>query len=314
LDRPKDKTRLVSEVGEARPSAESKSKNWFDQHSPQVRELEFTLHLLWRSPLVAAGILLVGLFAFVAIFAQWIAPYGPEERFWNFTQRPPSWQFPFGTDATGGDVFSRIIWAARLDLIIAFTVVASAILIGSVLGATSGFFGGAFDEALMRITDVFLAFPALILAMAVAAALGRNLTNLTIALIVVWWPTYARLVRGQVLAEKEKLYVDAARAVGAGPARIIFRHILPNSIFPVIVQATLDLGGVILTAAGLSFIGFGAGAGVAEWGLMISDGRGYFFQSPWISTFPGLAIVLSSLGLNLIGDGLRDVLDPRLRR
>jgi len=272
------------------------------------------LYLLRQSPLVVVGFALIGLFIAVAIFAPWLAPHGAEERFWQMPQLPPSWQFPFGTDTTGGDILSRVIWAARLDLAIALIVVISAIVIGSILGAVSGFLGRAFDEILMRITDVFLAFPALILAMAVAAALGRSLTNLTIALIVVWWPTYARLIRGQVLAEKEKLYVDAARAVGAKPTRIIFRHVLPNAIFPIIVQATLDLGGVILTAAGLSFIGFGAGAGVAEWGMMIADGRSYLFQSPWIATFPGLAILFSSLGLNLVGDGLRDVLDPRLRR
>jgi len=292
----------------------SRSRTWWEERAPQVRELKFTLYLLKQSPLVVVGFALVGLFIAFAILAPWIAPHGPEERFWQMPQEPPSWEFPFGTDTTGGDILSRVIWGARLDLAIALTVVISAIIIGSVLGAVSGFMGRAFDEVLMRITDVFLAFPALILAMAVAAALGRNLTNLTIALVVVWWPTYARLIRGQVLAEKEKLYVDAARAIGAKPSRIIFRHVLPNAIFPVIVQATLDLGGVILTAAGLSFIGFGAGAGVAEWGLMIADGRSYLFQSPWIATFPGLAILLSSLGLNLVGDGLRDVLDPRLRR
>jgi len=150
--------------------------------------------------------------------------------------------------------------------------------------------------------------------MTIAAALGRNLTNLTIALIIVWWPAYARLIRGQVLSEREKLYVEAARAVGAPTRRIIFRHVLPNSIYPLLVNATLDLGGVILTAAGLSFIGFGAGAGIAEWGRMIADGRNYLFQSPWLATFPGLAILLSALAMNLVGDGLRDVLDPRLRR
>ena len=294
--------------------AAPKRGTWWEERAPQIREFKFTVYLLRQSPLVVVGFALIGLFIAVAIFAPWIAPHGPEERFWQLPQQPPSWQFPFGTDTTGGDILSRVIWGARLDLAIALTVVMSAIIIGSILGSVSGFLGRAFDEILMRITDVFLAFPALILAMAVAAALGRNLTNLTIALIVVWWPTYARLIRGQVLAEKEKLYVDAARAVGAGPRRIIFRHVLPNSIFPIIVQATLDLGGVILTAAGLSFIGFGAGAGVAEWGLMIADGRSYLFQSPWIATFPGLAILFSSLGLNLVGDGLRDVLDPRLRR
>lgn len=304
----------MQETSKALETSSSKRRGWFEERAPQIREFKFTLHLLRQSPLVVVGFALIGLFIVVAIFAPWIAPHGGEERFWQMAQRPPSWQFPFGTDTTGGDIFSRVIWAARLDIAIALIVVISAIVIGSILGAVSGFLGRAFDEILMRITDVFLAFPALILAMAVAAALGRSLTNLTIALMVVWWPTYARLIRGQVLAEKEKLYVDAARAVGAKPTRIIFRHVLPNAIFPIIVQATLDLGGVILTAAGLSFIGFGAGAGVAEWGLMIADGRSYLFQSPWIATFPGLAILFSSLGLNLVGDGLRDVLDPRLRR
>jgi peptide/nickel transport system permease protein len=226
----------------------------------------------------------------------------------------PSWKHLFGTDVSGGDVFSRVIWGTRIDLTIAIVVVLSASVVGSAIGAFSGFKGGKIDEVLMRVTDIFLAFPGLILAMAIAAALGRNLGNLTIALTVVWWPPYARLIRGQVLSEREKLYVEAARAAGASPMRIIFRHVLPNSIYPLLVNATLDLGGVILTAAGLSFIGFGAGAGVAEWGLMIADGRNYLFESPWMATFPGLAILFSSLSLNLVGDGLRDVLDPRLRR
>ena len=253
-------------------------------------------------------------FVMMAVFAPWIAPYGPEERIWSEPRQPPSLRHFFGTDVSGGDVFSRVIWGARIDLTIALVVVVSAAAVGSAIGAFSGFKGGKADEVIMRVTDVFLAFPGLILAMAIAAALGRNLNNLTIALVAVWWPAYARLTRGQVLSEREKLYVEAAKAAGAGLFRTIFRHILPNSIYPLLVNATLDLGGVILTAAGLSFIGFGAGAGVAEWGLMISDGRNYLFESPWMATFPGFAILLSSLSLNLVGDGLRDVLDPRLRR
>jgi peptide/nickel transport system permease protein len=288
--------------------------SWIKDLEPQWREFKFTIYLLRQSPLVVAGFIIISIFIIAAIFAPWIAPYGPEERIWNEQMQPPSLKHLFGTDENGGDIFSRVIWGARIDLLIALAVVGSAALIGSVIGSISGYMGGKIDEALMRVTDVFLAFPGLILAMAIAAALGRNLINLTIALIVVWWPSYARLIRGVALSEREKLYVEAAKAIGAKNARIVFRHILPNVIYPLLVNATLDLGSVILTAAGLSFIGFGAGAGIAEWGRMISDGRNYLFQAPWMATFPGLAILLSSLALNLVGDGLRDVLDPRLRR
>jgi len=290
--------------------SDSLLKRW----QPQIRELRFTIYLLRQSPLVVLGFAMLASFIMMAVFAPWIAPYGPEERIWSEPRQPPSLRHFFGTDVSGGDVFSRVIWGARIDLTIALVVVVSAAAVGSAIGAFSGFKGGKADEVIMRVTDVFLAFPGLILAMAIAAALGRNLNNLTIALVAVWWPAYARLTRGQVHSEREKLYVEAAKAAGAGLFRTIFRHILPNSIYPLLVNATLDLGGVILTAAGLSFIGFGAGAGVAEWGLMISDGRNYLFESPWMATFPGFAILLSSLSLNLVGDGLRDVLDPRLRR
>ena len=292
----------------------SRIDSWREDLAPRIRELRFTAYLLSQSPLVVAGFVLMFAFIVMAVFAPFIAPYGPEERIWIAKLQPPSMEHIFGTDESGGDIFSRLVWASRIDLAIAVTVVLMAIALGASMGAVSGFIGGKTDEVLMRVTDVFLAFPPLILAMTIAAALGRNLTNLTIALIIVWWPGYARLVRGQVLSEREKLYVEAARAAGASRSRVIFRHVLPNSIYPLLVNATLDLGGVILTAAGLSFIGFGAGAGIAEWGRMIADGRNYMFQSPWMATFPGLAILLSSLSLNLVGDGLRDVLDPRLRR
>ena len=282
--------------------------------SPQIREFRFAIHLLRQSPLVVVGIVLTAAIFAAALAAPWIAPYGSEQRLWDQRIQPPSAIHWFGTDESGGDVFSRIVWGSRLDITIALVVVSAACIIGSAVGAVAGFFGGRIDEVVMRITDIFLAFPALILAMTIAAALGRNLTNLTIALMVVWWPGYSRLIRGQILSEREKPYVEAARAVGASTRRIILRHVLPNSIYPLLVSATLDLGGVILTAAGLSFIGFGAGAGVAEWGRMISDGRNYLFQAPWMATFPGLAILITALSLNLVGDGLRDVLDPRLRR
>ncbi|MDF1541153.1 MAG: ABC transporter permease, partial [Candidatus Thorarchaeota archaeon] len=221
----------------------------------------------------------------------------------------------WGADNYGGDVFSRIIWGAQTDIRIALTVVAVALSIGAVIGAASGYYGGKLDELVMRITDVFFAFPGLILAMAIVMALGqRNLDNISIALMITWWPAYARLVRGQVLSEREKLYVEAARSVGASDTRILLFHIIPNTIQPVIVQATMDIGGVLLTAAGLSYIGFGPPVGTPEWGLMIASGQEYLLSAPWMSTFPGLAILVTALAFNLVGDGIRDILDPKLRR
>ena len=221
----------------------------------------------------------------------------------------------WGTDDTGGDVYSRIVWAASTDLRISVTIVIVAITAGAVIGAASGYYGGKLDELVMRITDIFFAFPGLILAMAIVMALGeRNLDNIALALMITWWPVYARLVRGQVLAEREKLYVEAARSVGASDSRILFTHIIPNTFQPLIVQATMDTGGVLLTAAGLSYIGFGPPAGVAEWGLMISTGQQFLTIAPWMSMFPGLAILVTALAFNLVGDGIRDILDPKLRR
>jgi peptide/nickel transport system permease protein len=250
----------------------------------------------------------------IALLAPLIAPYGAEERNWAETKLPPNTNHLFGTDNTGGDVFSRVIWATRLDFSVAIIVVGISMIIGASLGVISGFSSGVLDELIMRITDVFMSFPPFILAMAIAATLGRSVENLMIALIIVWWPTYARLVRGQVLSEKEKLYVESAKAIGAKPLRIMFKHILPNSIYPLIVASTLELGTVIMSIAGLSLIGFGVPPGSAEWGRMIADGRAYMFNQPWISTFPGVAIFIASMGFSLLGDGLRDILDPRLRR
>ncbi|TFH00808.1 MAG: ABC transporter permease, partial [Candidatus Thorarchaeota archaeon] len=275
---------------------------------PRTKETKYSLFLIRRSPLVVAGVIIIAAYIFMAIFAPFITPYGPTERNWNDTLQPPSSTHLWGTDQNGGDVFSMVIWATQIDLKIAITVVAVALIMGSLIGAAAGDFGGAVDEVVMRITDVFFAFPGLILAMAIVAALGeRNLDNISIALMLVWWPTYARLVRGQVLIEREKLYVEAARSVGASDMRILLFHILPNTIQPVIVQATLDMGGVLLTAAGLSFIGFGAAAGTAEWGWMISQGQQHFMDY-WVTFYPGMAILLCALSFNLVGDGVRDIL------
>lgn len=260
------------------------------------------------------GIILITVTVVAGVLAPLIAPYGPEERQWNRTLEAPSPEHVFGTDEIGGDVFSRIIWAIRLDLGLALLIVTGQLVISIVVGSTSGYFGGKVDETLMRVTDVFLAFPGLILAMAVAAALGRNLYNLSLSLVVTGWAGDTRLVRSVILSEREKLYVEAARAVGASRRRIVFRHVLPNAIYPLLVSVTLGLGGTILGFAGLSFIGFGAGSGMAELGYMIALGRDYLYRSPWVAGFPGLAIFVIVLGFNLVGDGLRDILDPRLRR
>lgn len=291
---------------------------WWDlfreDMGPRAKETRYMFYLIRRSPLVIAGIAIIVFYVFLALAAPWITPYGPTERNWYETLQPPSATHLWGTDQNGGDVFSMVIWATQIDLKIAISVVAVALIMGSLVGAAAGYFGGAVDEVVMRITDVFFAFPGLILAMAIVAALGqRNLDNISIALMLVWWPTYARLVRGQVLIEREKLYVEAARSVGASDVRILIFHILPNTIQPVIVQATLDMGGVLLTAAGLSFIGFGAEAGTAEWGWMISQGQNHFMNY-WVTFFPGMAILMCALSFNLVGDGVRDILDPKLRR
>jgi peptide/nickel transport system permease protein len=283
------------------------------KYDSQIREIRYSLYLLRHSALAVFGISLVVCIVILAIFAPYIAPYGAEERIWTDKLQPPSAQHLFGTDDEGGDIFSRVLYAYRLDLVMAGSVVIFAATLGTVLGAIAGFVR-RMDEILMRVTDVFLAVPSLILAMAFGAVLGRTPTNLVIAIAITWWPVYARLVRGQVLVEKQKLYVEAARASGGRPARILFRHVLPNSIYPILVNATIDLGAVILMTASLSFLGFGVEPGVAELGRMVADGSAYVFRDLWVVAFPGLAILLASLGCNLVGDGLRDVLDPRLRR
>ncbi len=272
------------------------------------------IKLLKKSPLAMVGTVLVILFLFVALFAPMLAPYDPIKQDLNNILQPPSKEHPFGTDTLGRDILSRIIYGARISLIVGVLVVTISSIIGIVAGLISGFFGGYIDLIIMRITDLFLSFPALILAMAIAGALGPSLTNTMIAISLVWWPPYARLIRGQVLTVKHKEFVEAATALGQSNLRIMFTHVLPNSLTPAIIQATMDLGAVILTAAGLSFIGFGAQPPTPEWGSMISLGRNYFLKQWWLATFPGLAILITVVGFNLLGDGIRDLLDPRIRR
>jgi peptide/nickel transport system permease protein len=219
-----------------------------------------------------------------------------------------------GTTTFGEDVLTGIILGAAISVRIGIVVVFISTLIGSLLGALSGYFGGHADELIMRITDVFLAIPGLVLALAVAAALGRNLDNVMLALIVVSWPGYTRLVRGQALSVRENTYIEAARASGASELRVITRHLIPNTLSPILVQAAFDTGTIVLVAAGLSFLGLGAQPGTPEWGLMVSTGFEFFPQNWWQVSFSGLMIFLFVFGFNLLGDGVRDIADPRLRR
>jgi len=266
------------------------------------------------NPLNLVAIALIGAFALCALFAPVIAPYDPLLQELGSRLRPPSAEHWLGTDSLGRDIASRILYGARISLLVGVVVVASAGVFGTFVGLVAGYAGGLVDEALMRLTEVFLAFPALILAMAIAGALGPSLTNAIIAIAAVTWAVYARLTRGQILSLRRREFVEAARAMGASRMRIILRHLLPNALAPLMVQASFDMGSSIIAAAGLSFIGFGAQPPTPEWGVMISEGRNFINTQPWLSLFPGLAILLAVGSFNLLGDGLRDAFDPRLSR
>jgi peptide/nickel transport system permease protein len=266
-----------------------------------------------RSTLASAGAVL-----FLAIFlAGAVAPLlipASVVRDVQFGARlaAPSAQNWFGTDDFGRDLFSLVLLAASLDLRVALGVVLGAIVVGTVVGAVAGLVS-RLDEPIMRATDIFLSIPSLVLAMAIASVLGRSVQNLAIALVLVSWPIYCRLMRGQVLTEKQKPYVKSLRTLGVGPVRMIFLHVVPNTLFPVVARAPADVGLILITLAALSYIGFGPGPYVPEWGSLVAAGQAYIFQAPWLVFFPGVAIFLTSLSLNLVGDWARDVFDPRLR-
>jgi peptide/nickel transport system permease protein len=269
---------------------------------------------LRANPLLTVGGVLVLLIVLVAIFAPLLAPAPADAGTATHpldVLRGPSAAHWFGTDQVGRDILSRVIYGTRVSPVIAIIVLAIACAIGIPLGVAAGFLGGWLDELIMRVTDVFLAFPPLLLALALAAVLPASLTSLTIAIAAVWWPWYVRLLRGQAASVAGRPYIEACRALGISRTRIIFRHILPNSITPLLVQVSLDIGGVILTASALSFLGLGAQDPTPDWGLMIAEGQSYFTPDWWLVTFPGLAILLTAFAFNLLGDGLRDLLDPK---
>jgi peptide/nickel transport system permease protein len=270
--------------------------------------------VLSSSPLITAGGLISLLIVLVALFAPLLAPYPADAGSATHPEialQAPSLHHLFGTDQVGRDVFSRVLFGARVSPVIALFVLLIACVVGVPLGVLAGYFGGVADEGIMRVTDVFLAFPPLLLALAFATVLPANLTSLTIAIAITWWPWYTRLVRGQAASVAGRPYVEACRALGVQSWRVLLRHVLPNSVTPLIVQVSLDFGGVILTASALSFLGLGAQDPTPDWGLMVAEGQNYFTTQWWLVTFPGLAILLTALAFTLLGDGLRDVLDPR---
>jgi peptide/nickel transport system permease protein len=275
------------------------------------------LYRFRRSMLSLVGLAIVVALLLVACFGARFVPY-PEHVAGGIaaTQRfqPPSAQFWFGTNEVGQDVFSLVIAGTQVSLLSSFAVVIVGAGVGIVIGLIAGYFGGWIDDGLMRLADLILTVPSLILAMAVGAALGPGLVNLIIAISLSWWPGFARLVRGEVLGKKEELFVQAALAAGAGHARVLAVHILPNIMSPIIVKVSLDIGFAILTVASLGFIGIGVRPPTPEWGTMLSTARGYMPDFWWSAVFPGIAIFLAVFSFNLLGDGLRDVLDPKARR
>jgi dipeptide transport system permease protein len=267
----------------------------------------------------------IGLFVFMlmvlaAVFAPLLAPHDPTQQFRDALLAPPVWQeggrsgFILGTDAVGRDMLSRLIYGAQYSLFIGVVVVAIALIGGIVIGLLAGFFGGWVDAVIMRVMDVVLAFPSLLLALVLVAVLGPGLTNAMIAIAIVYQPHFARLTRAAVMGEKAREYVTAARMAGAGPLRLMFRTILPNCLAPLIVQATLSFSSAVLDSAALGFLGMGAQPPASEWGTMLAEAREFILRAWWVVTFPGLAILVSVLAINLMGDGLRDALDPKLKR
>jgi peptide/nickel transport system permease protein len=280
---------------------------------PPRRLAALSWRRLARSPNLVVGAAILGLVVGAAIFAPVIAPHSPIDQAFTDQLRPPSPPHLFGTDEFGRDVFSRVLYGARIALVIGVLADGIAAAFGVVLGVLSGYLGGRVDAVVMRSVDVMLAFPYLLLAMVVVTILGPSLTNAMIAIGIVYTPQFARLVRAAVLAIKEQEFVEAAGAVGAGVGRVLVRHVLPNILSPIIVMATLTVGFTIVETAGLSFLGLGASPPTPEWGSMLATGRSFMLTAPWIATFPGLAILFTVVGFNLMGDGLRDLLDPRLR-
>jgi peptide/nickel transport system permease protein len=298
------------------------------ERHPRLRELAFSLKRLYRNPLTIIGTVIIVLFAFIAIFAPVLAPppvphnpYQMPHTGWKVAPTPPSAQNPLGTLPQQYDILYGVIWGARNAFRIGFAVVIANVVLGLVLGALAGYFGGIVDEIIMRLTDVFYAIPYLVMAMALVVAIGRGLGSIVLVMIILGWPTYARVIRSEILVVRNMDYIQAARASGVPAMQILFRHVLPNSIFSIIIIASMRIGTTVLTAAALSFLGLGAESGYADWGQMVSTCRNWIVGPAgnrlmyWYVVFiPGFVIALFVLGWNLLGDAIRDVFDPRMRR
>lgn len=271
----------------------------------------------WRSfrknKLALIGTIIVVFFILLAVFAPLIAPQGINEQMLSKRLQAPSSQHWFGTDDFGRDIFSRVVYGARISLWVGFLAVIGSIVVGCLLGVVAGYYGKWVDTIISRIFDIMLAFPSILLAIAIVAVLGPSLRNALIAIAVINIPNFGRLIRSRVLSVKQEEYIMAAKAIGMSNSRILFRHVLPNSMAPIIVQGTLAIATAIIECAALGFLGLGAEAPNPEWGKMLSDAKAYLIQAPWTMIFPGLAIMLTVLGFNLMGDGLRDALDPRMK-
>lgn len=290
---------------------------WKSEHQAALMRYRFILHRLKGSPLSIIGICIILCLVAMAIFAPYIAPY-PDHAKLTIDQKnalqAPSHKHLFGTDDLGRDVLSRVIFGSRLSLEIGLIVVGLTALLGVPLGAITGYLGGRVDEIIMRVADTFMAIPYVLITVAIVSALDPSIVNVMIAISIPWWPWYTRVVRSEVLRLKEESFIEACRSLAASKTRIILRHLLPNCIGLVTVQASIQIGQAILAAATMGFLGVGAQPPEVEWGLMISIGRNYMPTWWWMAVFPGAAIFVTVLGFNLLGDGIRDILDPRYRR
>lgn len=297
------------------PLNEPKTRMKTAKNAQESRSLYYDAWLrLKRNKAAMVGLFFVILLVVVAIFAGVIAPHDPYAQNLEYRLKPPTAQHLLGTDDYGRDILSRIIYGARVSLMVGVISEGIALIIGVLLGAIAGYYGGNVDNMIMRLCDIMFAFPELLFCIGIMFALGPGIYNVFIAIGFVGWAGYARLVRGQILSLKKMEFVEAAHASGAKDFRIIFKHILPNTLAPIIVMLTLSIPGAIMSEASLSFLGLGAQPPMASWGSMIFDGRSYLRTFPWFSITPGIAIMLTVLGFNLFGDGLRDALDPRLKR